>query len=100
LGQQRVAIAPLINTSIQEDLAFALLINTSLQRASARCGDHGNCFSTVSAVFHFLLLFRTRTLSEFKKKLLLHLKEFFFDHLTPIRPLSILHSQFSAFAQQ
>jgi hypothetical protein len=35
-----------------------------------------------------------------KKKLLLQLKEIFFDRLTLLHLLSILHSQFSAFAQQ
>jgi len=35
-----------------------------------------------------------------KKKLLLQLKEISFDRLTLLHLLSILHSQFSAFAQQ
>jgi hypothetical protein len=52
-----------------------------------------------SAVFAFSAVELGRPRAHFsirKKKLLLQIKEIFFDRLTPIRLLSILHSQFSA----
>jgi hypothetical protein len=57
-------------------------------------------FSTVSTVSLIDYFSDARAFSIRKKKVLLQYKEMFFDRLTPMHLLHILHSQFSAFAQQ
>jgi len=59
-----------------------------------------NYFLTVSTVFHLWIIFARARFLESQEKILLQYKEIFFDRLTPMHLLPILHSQFSAFAQQ
>jgi hypothetical protein len=93
----RFSLAPCIH-KVSQLLSLTPAFHPESFRGSEVCRSH-EMFSTVSTVF-LIDIFFTRAFWIRKKKVLLQYKEIFFDLLTPMHLLPILHSQFSAFAQQ